>query len=235
MHAYMYFVLQGASKVVPISRKEKGSRNLTDGAQGQSEYSIYSVCPLLFHDFICFACIYSTWYSKWSWSCNNNLKGSRTTARDYHEEVNFIQVTLKVLYTQVNDPNDEVNFIQMHAYMYFVLQGASKVVPISRKEKGSRKLFYETDQEQSEYAWYLAICPLIVCVICHGFIHFALALPDMQCGLGVVSKEQTSYRHIDLVRVLRVFSLYRFDCSCYEYNEWTHMYAGVDQVYLHWI
>ena len=43
MHAYMYFVLQGASKVVPISRKEKGSRNLTDGAQGQSEYSIYIV------------------------------------------------------------------------------------------------------------------------------------------------------------------------------------------------
>ncbi|CAH3183780.1 unnamed protein product, partial [Porites lobata] len=34
---------QSASKVVPISRKEKGSRNLTDGAQGQSEYSIYSV------------------------------------------------------------------------------------------------------------------------------------------------------------------------------------------------
>ncbi|CAH3182876.1 unnamed protein product [Porites lobata] len=100
---------KGDAKVAPISRKEKGSRNLTDGAQGQSEYSIYSV----------------------------------------------------------------LNFIQMHAYMYFVLQGASKVVPISRKEKGSRnltdgaqgqsaskvvpisrkekgsrKLFYETDQEQ---------------------------------------------------------------------------------------
>ena len=42
MHAYMY-ILKGDAKVAPISRKEKGSRNLTDGAQGQSEYSIYIV------------------------------------------------------------------------------------------------------------------------------------------------------------------------------------------------
>ena len=48
MHAYMY-ILKGDAKVAPIPREEKGSRNLTDGTQGQSEYSIYSVCPLLFH------------------------------------------------------------------------------------------------------------------------------------------------------------------------------------------
>ena len=92
---HTFFFLQGASKVVPISRKEKGSRNLTDGTQGQSEYS---VCPLLFHDFICFACILYLIF-KVVLELQNNLKGNRTTARDHHDEVNFIQVTLKVLYT----------------------------------------------------------------------------------------------------------------------------------------